>query len=111
MRPHKNSHLETLFFSFCCLIVLAHLSTIFMLPDLTVLSIYHSNSILTFSITVSLTYSSNDLNPSFSEITMAAVKFFDSPKQWEFRYLAYPILDHSNTILAALSFSLTITLF
>jgi hypothetical protein len=84
MRPHKNSHLETLFFLLLNRFG-SSLSTIFMLPDLTVISIYHSNSILTFSVTISLTYSSNDLNPSFSEITMAAVSnFFDSPKQWEF---------------------------
>ena len=52
-----------------------------------------SNSIRIFALTMSLIYSSNDLNPSFSEIL-----------QLMFQYLDFHILDHSNTILAALSF-------
>jgi hypothetical protein len=50
-------------------------------------------SIRTFSLIMSLTKSSNDLNPSFSEITIAAVlKFFDNLKtigisiSWSFQY-------------------------
>jgi hypothetical protein len=50
-------------------------------------------SIRTFSLIMSLTKSSNDLNPSFSEITIVAVlKFFDNLKtigisiSWSFQY-------------------------